>query len=61
MGLAYLRSGDVEAAARHLESALRINPFDPEIHCSLAAALKGKSPGRARRFGDACARLGAGD
>jgi tetratricopeptide (TPR) repeat protein len=43
LGTAYLRSGDLRAAERHLKIALRINPFDPEIHCGLARALKSSS------------------
>ncbi|MBK8479900.1 MAG: hypothetical protein IPL40_01805 [Proteobacteria bacterium] len=39
MGVAYLRLGKRQDAAAHLEIALRINPFAPELHCSLAKAL----------------------
>lgn len=39
IGLAYLRSGDQRAAERHLNVALRINPFSRELHCALSKAL----------------------
>jgi tetratricopeptide (TPR) repeat protein len=39
IGLAYLRSGDQRAAERHLNVALRINPFSQELHCALSKAL----------------------
>ena len=41
MGLAYLRKGgDMGAAVRHLKAGLRLNPFNPEVHCGLAQALE---------------------
>jgi tetratricopeptide (TPR) repeat protein len=51
IGVAYLRSGDLVSAEQHLKAALRLNPFDPEIHCSLARTLKsGTSPEAARHL-----------
>ena len=57
MGAAYLRSGDLDAAAQHLRAALRLNPFDPEIHCGLAAALKTKASADAKLHGELCRKL----
>jgi Flp pilus assembly protein TadD len=57
MGIAYLKSGDLEAAAQHLRAALRLNPFDPEIHCGLAAALKSKIPDEAALHAELCRKL----
>jgi tetratricopeptide (TPR) repeat protein len=39
MGTAYLRGGNRQAAARHFTVALRVNPFNPEVHCGLAKSL----------------------
>lgn len=47
IGVAYLRTGDHQAAASHLEVALRVNPFAPELHCGLAQALP-RGPRRER-------------
>lgn len=58
MGIAYLRSGDLTAAERHLKMALSINPFDPEIHCNLATILKGKSAAEAKLHASICHKLG---
>lgn len=57
MGMAYLRNGDRKAAVKHLRVALRINPFNPELHCGLALALKGRADGEARLHDDLCRRL----
>jgi tetratricopeptide (TPR) repeat protein len=57
MGLAYLKSGDDSLAEQHLRFALRVNPFDPEIHCGLAQALKTREPKQAQRHAGLCARL----
>lgn len=55
IGIAYLRAGDRRRAAEHLEVALRINPFTPEVHCGLADATIDK--GSARHFRALCRRL----
>lgn len=39
LGAAYLAAAQRKEAAAHLEVALRINPFNPQIHCDLAQAL----------------------
>jgi len=39
-GKARLRSGDAERAVEDLEEAVRINPFDPEVHELLAGAYE---------------------
>jgi tetratricopeptide (TPR) repeat protein len=57
IGTAYLRSGDMVAAQRHLRAAFRINPFDPEIHCNLALVLRGQSPAEAALHQSVCAKL----
>ncbi len=57
MGLANLRTGNLKAARRHLEIALRINPFDPEIHCNLAVVLQSQSPTHAKRYAKLCRQL----
>jgi tetratricopeptide (TPR) repeat protein len=43
LGIAYVRSGDKDNAVKHLDTALRLNPFDPEMHCALADALPQQS------------------
>ena len=57
LGIAYLKSGDEQSATRHLQAGLNINPFNPEVHCYLAVALKKKSASRARQHAVLCARL----
>lgn len=57
MGIAYLRNREPAAAERHLRAALRINPFDPELHCGLADALKGRTADAARLHASLCAKL----
>jgi tetratricopeptide (TPR) repeat protein len=57
IGTAYLRSGDFSSAQRHLRAAFRINPFDPEIHCNLALALKSQAPLEATLHQSVCAKL----
>lgn len=56
LGTAYLRGGNRQAAAQHLQVALRINPFDPEIHCGLAQALP--QGDASRRYAEICRKLG---
>ncbi|MCC6748644.1 MAG: hypothetical protein IT371_13370 [Deltaproteobacteria bacterium] len=55
MGAAYLRRGDPRAATRHLKVALRLNPFDPEVHCGLSRALPAGP--EAERHGRLCSTL----
>jgi tetratricopeptide (TPR) repeat protein len=57
MGIAHLRNGNPESAARHLSVALRINPFDPDIHCGLATALQKSAPSRAKLHDGLCRKL----
>ena len=57
MGMAYLRNRQPRLARAHLEVALRINPFNPELHCGLAAALKGDDSAAARRHAELCQKL----
>jgi tetratricopeptide (TPR) repeat protein len=57
MGLAYLRNSQHEQAEQHFEVALRINPFNPELHCGMAAAIKGRNAARARLHAELCAKL----
>lgn len=57
MGVAYLRNREPELAERHLKVALRINPFDPELHCNLAAALKDRADAQARLHASICNQL----
>lgn len=54
MGIAHLRNGDPARAVKHLKVALRINPFNPELHCSLAQALKNLSAKEAHRHAELC-------
>ncbi len=56
MGIAYLESGNLRAAERHLKIALRINPFDPEIHCNLARVLRNQAR-EATLHGSLCQKL----
>jgi tetratricopeptide (TPR) repeat protein len=58
MGAAHLKGGDLAAAERHFKVALRLNPFDPEIHCGLAVALRAQ-PAPAARHQALCATLRA--
>jgi tetratricopeptide (TPR) repeat protein len=51
-----LKQGNKARAEEHLLAALRVNPFDPEIHCSLAEVW-GEGL-RAEREARACRRLG---
>jgi tetratricopeptide (TPR) repeat protein len=60
MGVAHLRNGDLPAAERHFKVALRLNPFDPEIHCGLANALRGRTAAEASRHEALCRKLGTG-
>ena len=57
LGVAYLRSGDLRAAATHLNAGLNINPFNPEVHCGLARALRKSDTKRAGRHASLCAWL----
>jgi len=57
MGIAYLRNGDTGAAEQHLRVALRINPFNPELHCGLSQALKGRAGGEAALHAGLCQQL----
>lgn len=57
MGVAHLKNGDLLGAERHLKVALRLNPFDPEIHCGLATALRGRSASEATRHETICRKL----
>jgi len=54
VGVAYLRAGNRPAATKHLLVALRINPFNPEVHCGLARALDDKR--EAARHAKICGR-----
>jgi len=59
IGMAYLKKGgEAEAAARHLKVGLRINPFDPEIHCGLARALAENDSKAAALHAKICKQLG---
>ncbi len=58
LGVAYLKSGDERSAIKHLRAGLNINPFNPEVHCNLAMALKkDKQSAGAARHAALCARL----
>ncbi len=57
MGMAYLRAGDMRAAARHLRAGLRLNPFSPELHCGLQQALAEISSVEAALHAKICTRL----
>jgi cytochrome c-type biogenesis protein CcmH/NrfG len=57
MGIACLRSGEATRAEQHLKVALRLNPFNPEIHCNLVQALKARSTEESKRYATLCARL----
>lgn len=57
MGVAYLRNREPAQAEAHLKAALRINPFGPELHCSLAEALRGRHDAEAGRHAALCTRL----
>ncbi len=59
MGVAHLKNGDLPAAERHFKVALRLNPFDPELHCGLATALRGRVAGEAARHEGICRKLSA--
>lgn len=64
-GQALLKKGDAEAARLALEASLANNPFDPELHCALAAAYGKLATGdelwtaRRDRAGSACNDMGA--
>jgi tetratricopeptide (TPR) repeat protein len=55
LGVALMRAGKHRNATEHLVAALGINPFAPEVHCSLAKTVSDKA--RAARFRKNCARL----
>jgi tetratricopeptide (TPR) repeat protein len=40
LGEAYLRKADLEGARRHLEEAVGLNPFDPDLHGRLATVYE---------------------
>ncbi|HEX2569189.1 MAG TPA: tetratricopeptide repeat protein [Polyangia bacterium] len=48
LGEAWRRKGQAENAIRYLETALRVNPFDPAPHCALAQLYDAKDERRAR-------------
>jgi len=56
LGSAYVAEGDLPRAREELREALRINPFDPEPHCGLAAASTEEDV--RRREAGTCRRLG---
>lgn len=56
LGEAWRRKGQAENAIRYLERALRVNPFDPAPHCSLAQLYDAKDERRAREE-QACGTL----
>jgi Flp pilus assembly protein TadD len=56
LGTALLAQGDIPRARAELVEALRLNPFDPEPHCGLAAASTDAAD--RRRLADVCRRLG---
>jgi tetratricopeptide (TPR) repeat protein len=58
LGEGYLKKGDYEKAAVHLEAALRISPFDPAIHCGLEKVFRQRGDQRAAREEAACRALG---
>jgi tetratricopeptide (TPR) repeat protein len=57
MGVAYLQQGNARQAQEHLQVALRINPFDPEIHCTMALALKDRRSKDAKLYASLCEKL----
>lgn len=57
LGAAYLHRGQAKEAARYLEAALAINPFDPAVHCGLKEAYQALSDGRASKEAEVCAAL----
>ncbi len=57
IGIAYLRAGNPTAAEKHLKVALRLNPFDPAIHCNLVNALKATAPKEAKLHASICNTL----
>jgi tetratricopeptide (TPR) repeat protein len=57
LGAAHLAVGDAAAAARHLDVALRISPFNPQLHCDLAKALPTTEATRRARHARLCKTL----
>ena len=55
-GEAKLAKGAPAEAIVELRAALATNPFDPEVHCTLADAYEKAPPGRARAAADVIAR-----
>ncbi|MCA9667730.1 MAG: hypothetical protein KC503_19155 [Myxococcales bacterium] len=49
LATAYLRAGNKPAAARHFKIALRVNPFNPAVHCGLSSALPDGDEAKAHR------------
>ena len=41
LGHAYLRLGELNKAREHLEAAIDINPYDPEVHGHLTQVYRG--------------------
>lgn len=56
LGEAWRRKGQAANAIRYLEAALRVNPFDPAPHCSLAQLYEAKDERRTREE-QACGTL----
>jgi tetratricopeptide (TPR) repeat protein len=59
MGEAYLSLGDDTDAANELWAALRISPYDPDVHCGLARIYQEQSDtANAERESGFCSELG---
>jgi predicted Zn-dependent protease len=60
LGGAWLKKGDMTKAATFLEAAIRVNPFDPQIHCGLERAYKELGSPLSERAAQACRVLSGG-
>lgn len=56
-GQALVRLGRMQEAADAFFAALRVNPFDPRVHCGLAEAWRGAGDTRANRAQTTCSQL----
>jgi predicted Zn-dependent protease len=55
---AHLRKGEVAQAEPYLDAGLRLNPFDPAIHCGLERVYTDRADERAKEEAALCKRLG---
>jgi tetratricopeptide (TPR) repeat protein len=57
LGEAWLAEGNLDKAARYLESSIQISPFDPAVHCALENVYRQRGDRRVNQEASACAVL----